>query len=698
MTREEIDAAQAEVMNEILDNIEANDEADPTPLQSVTNLDSTEGRVIASIDISQIPDGATATEFIETWQNTGNLTVSGTNDTNLTPGVTYRTDFQVRTTPTQGVVMDNVIIAPVEEEQPVVVELEEPPARRRRGATINRPVSAPEVRSLQPRPEGYAYGPMTPDAALQGRKEENKRYRKKKEEEEMLARAKKIKQHSRKQLHQNEGYIMGSNDLMIMSDHRNRFYFQKTDTLITGKLRDLHNATISPCPKTGHRPDIITNGLMYDKNMNPLTISYSHNKNVKSNKTFNRIDVSNSNLGKKYFTQGYNKWLVVNKTAFVSSGGKDFKIKHRVGYTVQETLAIKKKLVKQITEGKEFVEYLKSLIGQIYDEENYEIIYEYNFMLGLTYNNFYIYFQFPNLTITNSIEMSHQIENLMTRWRGQHYLGDTRNAFRISGGMEGLRTTFSAKDAFHGYSHSHLSTGSFGMWDQFCMGEQHFMSNINSFSGTTNELEFETMLIGMLDHVQWESLEGGPYTKMESIGQDSGGLIVPRRLRTLNIYGSDTLAELMQIIRENVDFNRLYDAFILRPISNKETVYTFDEKKFIQLFNKELGEEAILNFHEEWEIDPIVYIPSENIFRRSDFDIRLASSWKSLLRDARKKVSGVPITYMNGKYIRPLIVQEPEPNQKISKKVIQSLHPDVIVYVANIIHYHLLNELKNVKV
>ncbi|MHA1814381.1 MAG: hypothetical protein ACTSX1_00095, partial [Candidatus Heimdallarchaeaceae archaeon] len=415
MTREEIEDAQAEILDEALDNIEANDAADPTPL--IINVDT-------------IPEDVTPTDFIDTWQSTGN-TVVNDSGTSVTEGTTYRTDFQARMTPDQRMVLDNVTVTPVEEEQPVAVE--------------------PESASTS---EDRVYGPMTLSETLCYQKEENKKRRQEKKEREMLELAKKVKQNDRKRLHQNEGYIMNSNDLMIIFDHRNRLYFQKTDTLITGKLRDLHNTDIPPCLKTGHQPMVITNGLIYDKNMNPLTISYSHNKNVKSNKTFNRINVGNTGLGKKCFIHDYNKWLVVNKTALISSGGKDFRVKHRIGYTVQETLAIKKEFIKQITEGKEFVEYLKSLIGQIYDEENYEIIYEYNFMPGVNHNNFHIYFQFPNLTISNSIEISHQIENLITRWRGKHYLVDSSNAFRILNGMEGLRTTFSAEDVFHKYSHS----------------------------------------------------------------------------------------------------------------------------------------------------------------------------------------------------------------------------------------------------
>lgn len=677
MTREEIEDTQ-EIQN-ALDNIEANDVADSTPL------------IITDIPI---PNSITPTDFTETWQNTGDLIVTGSDSTNLPFGAVYRATADVSVTPTQGVVLDGVTITPVEEEQPEPVPdvVEEQP-RRRRGTTTARPV---ETLPNMPRPEGQVYGPMTYDEAVQGQKEDLRKKRIEKEIKKMEAFVKRQKQDNRRRLHQNQSYVMGVNDLMILSDYRNRFYFQKTDTLKTGNLINLNNTNVIPCPKTGFQPNVVTNGLMYDKNMNPLTINYSRNK-IKSNKTFNRIDIENTTLGKKYEMIDHNRWLIVNKTAFMSSNGKDFRIKHRVGYTLQETLAVKKGLIKRMTEGEEFVKYLKSLVGQIYDEENYEIIYEYGFMPGQNHNNFHIYFQFPNLTISNSIEVSHQIENLITMWRGKHHFNNNSSIFQISYGMKGLRTTFSAKDAFYNYSHSHLSSGSFGYWDEFCMGDRHFMSNINTFNQHTNELEFETMLIAMLDHVSWESLEGGPYMKMEDIGQDGGGIIIPRRTRTLTIYSKGVMAELMQIIRVNVDFNHLYDAFTLHPMNNKETIYTIDEKKFIQLFNKEFDEETILNFYEEWEINPVIYIPSENVFKRSNFDSQATTNWKNLLKTAQKKVLNVPITYINGKYIRPLIVQEPELNQKVSKKIIQSLHPDIIFYIANIIYYHLLNELKNVK-
>jgi hypothetical protein len=660
---------------EALENIEANDEADPTPLV---------------VDTEVTPDRMTPRDISEWWTQTGNSVISGSDaiGTTLTPGATYRASYGVATvSPDIMPTIDNLNVREVEavsELEPVAVS-----------------DSLPEIVEVnQPQLEGQVYGPITIEEKTKKEEEEyKKKYkeeieRKKERDRRILIRNKRLS------LHCHEQYFITPNDLMIIprENRRDNFkpYFIKTDTQRSGKIVNLAKYSTS-CDTTGHQTNILSNIVMFDKNMNPLTVNFSPYTNERSDKRCRRIDIRTTELARYYNKMRQKKWIVVDKLALVSSKGRNFRIRNRNGITIQEALELKKKIIAYFDKGEAFINYLKFLMGQIYDEENFEIVYEFNFSECDTENKFYLFFQFPNLTITNSIELTHNIDNLVTRLFGKHTIDSSRpNLMKFTKLMEGLRTKFSPEDMFYGYSHSHLSTHVLN-WDTFCMGEEHFMNSVeNGWCNAIDELDFETLLVAMLDHISWESLEGGPYIKMESIGNSEDGIIRIDNSRYLCAYQSDLLEDLMKYISEDIRFKKLLDAFTLKIEKGKEATYSFDRKLFITRFIEELDQDTIYAFHQANEISPYEYVPADDTFRRTDFEIVRANSWIELYKAAREKIYKFPIVYMNGKYIKPSLTDINAPIVPV-KRSLPTIHPDVILYIAKIIHYYLLNELKNVK-
>jgi len=507
-----------------------------------------------------------------------------------------------------------------------------------------------------------------------------------------------VKKRERKRLLLHTSYVLKSNEIMLLVASDGSVEMIKSDYQRSGKISKLQQDTTKGCPITGQSKYVLNNGLMFDKNMNPLTAN-GYPFREKSVKGITRIDTRQTTLGLYNTPASKKRWIIIDKEAFVASNGKKFKVKHRVGFTILETLKIKRKILNQIKEAKAFIEQVKELVGGVYDEEHYEIVYNLNFGMHNPASTFYIYLQFPNLVVSNSIEMTHNIENMITRMDGSHYKGkgDGKDTFSIDRKLRGMRTKYSPEDAYYGYHHSHLSTGSCG-WNGFCMGDEHFMSRTSTmFERNTSFIELEAALIGVLDHISWESLEGGPYIKMEDIGGGEAQVVNSTEFhRTLKIHSRSAIRRIFNSIKKK-DLTLLKKAFSLKMQSNKEVTYVLDKRIFAEQFSKMYDPDVIRSINRDFELNEYMYVPSEDHFISVNGRGHRAKDWDSMVTNARAKIGRFPIVYMNGKYIRPQVIVNDIPDETVTKREVLTLHPKILFYVANIIHYHLLNELKNVR-
>lgn len=137
---------------------------------------------------------------------------------------------------------------------------------------------------------------------------------------------------------------------------------------------------------------------------------------------------------------------------------------------------------------------------------------------------------FPKLTISNELELTHEINNLFIKF-------PLYNDFNTGGELYGLRFTFTIKEFLSSYTHSHLEPGF--RWRNFCLGSSEFGRDLthiyelafdNESENRANCEINEEFLLGMflnLDaYIKWESLEGGPYKKIEEL--NDWGMIFKR--------------------------------------------------------------------------------------------------------------------------------------------------------------------------
>jgi len=127
------------------------------------------------------------------------------------------------------------------------------------------------------------------------------------------------------------------------------------------------------------------------------------------------------------------------------------------------------------------------------------------------------YIHFPHILIRNSRGREHNIYDLYLRLKMRKHDGRFVE-------VEGNRATYNQAEYESRYSHSHLSSTVVrdSVWGGFCMGAEEIVKDIQELQAAPFEGKedlFEAVLFQLEIFVQWESLEGGPYKKMENISR-----------------------------------------------------------------------------------------------------------------------------------------------------------------------------------
>lgn len=137
--------------------------------------------------------------------------------------------------------------------------------------------------------------------------------------------------------------------------------------------------------------------------------------------------------------------------------------------------------------------------------------------------------RYPDITISNSLDLSTQIKDLVVTIPLSKNHNFSEFDFRI-GDILGTRYHFSYDHYKYGYRHSHLPTNTdnpAGGLSEFCIGtDELYDINVEMQSNGLDEGMFGLWL-SMLDNVvRWESREGGPYVYMKHIVDTSKELEV----------------------------------------------------------------------------------------------------------------------------------------------------------------------------
>lgn len=156
---------------------------------------------------------------------------------------------------------------------------------------------------------------------------------------------------------------------------------------------------------------------------------------------------------------------------------------------------------------------------------------------------------FPDITITNTRKDTHNIKDLYV------VLKFAVNMKLFS--FDGFRTTLTNIEAFKGYSHSHLSTNRVISW--FCTGSGPISTSISYMRATGfDAIKFQILCLNIDKFVKWESLEGVPYI----------------RINTLNsgIYNDVPEWRIDEILNEQINdipFERILPYLKVRYLKNK---------------------------------------------------------------------------------------------------------------------------------
>ena len=185
------------------------------------------------------------------------------------------------------------------------------------------------------------------------------------------------------------------------------------------------------------------------------------------------------------------------------------------------------------------------------------------------------YIHFPHIHITNSRNGEHDIYDLYIRLTFYNDGGRLQE-------VEGNRATYNQAEFETAYSHSHLSSAVVNntAWGGFCMGAEEIVTDINELKSASlegREELFEAFLFQLDIFLQWESLEGGPYKKIENIS---------RRKNPIHIYDNHKDDAYNRFIgkHDSVNFN-------VQTTPPKITIDPYDEDfmdKMVPLIPEEL--------------------------------------------------------------------------------------------------------------
>lgn len=151
-------------------------------------------------------------------------------------------------------------------------------------------------------------------------------------------------------------------------------------------------------------------------------------------------------------------------------------------------------------------EQIRELVEENYGEDGY---------VEKSGSRINIYLRFPNMEITNSRDETNHIKDLYVKI----CIADIRidQTYKFSVEFQGRRTTFSLAEYRSNYIHSHLPSGGFYNWNNFCLGSSDFSIIIENLKLSPTKENWELFLMSIPSYLSWESIEGGPHIQMRNI-------------------------------------------------------------------------------------------------------------------------------------------------------------------------------------
>lgn len=119
-----------------------------------------------------------------------------------------------------------------------------------------------------------------------------------------------------------------------------------------------------------------------------------------------------------------------------------------------------------------------------------------------------VYLYYPELEMTNKVGGKHTIYDMVVRF---NIFDDV-----VTGGLYGMRFSYSQDELQRGYSHSHLPTHYHEGFNAFCLGKTNLSTTMRT--GRVNDADMFAMFILQIEaYLKWESLEGSPYISFDTL-------------------------------------------------------------------------------------------------------------------------------------------------------------------------------------
>lgn len=140
-------------------------------------------------------------------------------------------------------------------------------------------------------------------------------------------------------------------------------------------------------------------------------------------------------------------------------------------------------------------------------------------------SNYVFYVKYPIINISNSKGLTHIIKDFYLK------LEFASNGNLQKHLLEGTRGILSQAEKQSSYAYSHISsTATTGNWGGFCWGDgpigvDAYELQVKGF----DEIKFEMFIYAFSTYLEWESIEGGPYAKIENIRKRIGIRIIQNR-------------------------------------------------------------------------------------------------------------------------------------------------------------------------
>lgn len=429
--------------------------------------------------------------------------------------------------------------------------------------------------------------------------------------------------------------------------------------------------------------------LMFDKNMNHVcsekeSALYSSTATLLPYYIVDEIHNHNTKIDRS-------KYVVINRRKFIESRGKVFAVRHKVNMHSDEIKLVRTQMLQQMQQIEDSIVRLSSILDQSFEKDSYELILSFNPFVSTKnetkVTKFVVITKFSDLKITNSIEQEYLIHELHTYLYG-YFHADSPEIF-IRPHLFGMRTRFNYKDFLTGYAHSHLPSKSLSSFSQFCLGDSRlFNSNLPSFyaDGVTwlkysSDFDLEAFFMALGSYLEWESLEGGPYMKMENISL-YGNKVRSTYYKDASFKGNSvnghTVTKVFNEISCNID--EFKPAFTIKVPKNGKTEFVCNYKMFVEKAVDIINRDKKL----ATEIGLYIYSSNNGEFAKitSGDDYTIENGFQVIEQKVKIRLDSALKSYMGGE-VRDVVVKKDEDESLDPKNVILSCNPEIYVRIAN---------------